>query len=62
MHLLFPVDTSFIRSALLVLILAARPLLGLFGKMDPPPVKFTRPLARLASALGFFYGVRSPTP
>ena len=53
MHLLFPVDTSFIRSALLVLILAARPLLGLFGKMDPPPVKFTRPLARLDSVLVF---------
>ena len=45
----------------LILRFPAKPLSGLVGKAAPPPIKCTCPLSRLASALEFFYMVRSPT-
>ena len=56
-------NTSLRRSECFVLRFTARPFSGLFGKVDTPPIKFSRLLARLASALGFLvYKVRSLTP
>ena len=56
------VNKSRRRSALFVLWLQARPFSGLFGKVDPTPIKLTRLLARLASALFLYlYKVRSTT-
>ena len=51
LNLLSMVNKSRRRSALFVLCLQARPFSGLFGKVDPTPIKLTRLLARMASAL-----------
>ena len=61
-HLLSLVDAYFIRSELIVLRLLERHFLGLFGELDPPPVKFTLPLTWLASARFFvLQGAQSNT-
>ena len=62
LHLFSPADASLGQSTSFDLAIASASLLGVGWQGGSSSHKFTCPLARLASALGFFYGVRSPTP